>query len=476
MKKNLFYKNIVSTLFLLFLSFVLLGGVFASWSYQYILNRQRDDMQHISDNAAHTVVSLVSRYSLDSLDMRMSLSILGSISNYNIIVSDTSGTVVSCSEGIYCEHIGQVIPSTALERISGNNGQYIGITTLGGLYSSSKYVIITPVTSKITGIAVGYVAVSNAPSDMSKLWRTSSGVLVITAIIVLEIAFIVSFITTKRMTRPINEMTRTVKQFARGDFSSRVHVDTEDEIGQLADSFNLMADSLERSEALRREFIANVSHELKTPMTTISGFADGILDGTISKEKEGEYLAVISSETHRLSRLVRNMLDVSQLSAKDPAELRAHSFDVSEVICQTLLSLEHKITDKGLDVDADLPEEPIITLGDRDSITQVVYNLLDNAAKFAERGSVIKVSLWKQSGRAYISVENCGDTIPESELPLIFDRFHKTDKSRSTDKDGVGLGLYIVKTILDNHREDIFVTSTDHVTKFTFTLTIANQK
>ena len=314
------------------------------------------------------------------------------------------------------------------------------------------------------------------PSDMSELWRTSSIILVITALIVMLVAIIVSFATTKHMIRPINEMTRTVRQFARGDFSSRVNVTSEDELGQLADSFNLMADSLERSENLRREFIANVSHELKTPMTTISGFADGILDGTIPKERENEYLAVISSETHRLSRLVRNMLNVSQLSSKGPIELRKNSFDVSEVICQALLSLEQKITSRGLDVNAELPEEPIITLGDRDSITQVVYNLLDNAAKFAEKGSVIKVSLWKQSGKAYISVENKGETIPENELPLIFDRFHKTDKSRSTDKDGVGLGLYIVKTILDNHLEDMFVTSTYGVTKFTFTLTISPQK
>jgi len=300
--------------------------------------------------------------------------------------------------------------------------------------------------------------------------------LVLVAIIVMEVALIISFITTKRTTRPINEMTKTVRKFARGDFSSRVEVTTEDEIGELADSFNLMADSLERSENLRREFIANVSHELKTPMTTISGFADGIMDGTIPPEKAPEYLAVISSETHRLSRLVRNMLDVSQLSAKEPTELRKSSFDLTEVVVQTLLSLEKKITDRKLDVDAEIPEEPIVTLGDRDSITQVVYNLLDNAAKFAAEGSVIKLSVYKRSGRAYVSVENRGETIPEKELPLIFDRFHKTDKSRNFDKDGVGLGLYIVKTILDNHREDIFVTSANGVTKFTFTLTIAPQK
>ena len=140
-----------------------------------------------------------------------------------------------------------------------------------------------------------------------------------------------------------------------------------------------------------------------------------------------------------------------------------------------LLSLEHKITDKGLDVDAQLPEEAVMVRGEQDAINQVVYNLIDNAAKFAPRGSVLRLAVWKQTGKAYVSVENDGETISPEELPLIFDRFHKTDKSRSQDRDGVGLGLYIVKTILDNHGEDIFVTSRDGVTRFVFTMTVAEK-
>ena len=234
-----------------------------------------------------------------------------------------------------------------------------------------------------------------------------------------------------------------------------------------------MAVSLERSECLRRDFIANVSHELKTPMTVISGFSDGILDGTIPPENERKYLEIISSETKRLSRLVRTMLDMSRIqSAASGAALRG-SFDISEVIRVTLLGLGGKIDARRLDVDAELPEESIVTRGDKDAVTQVVYNLIDNAVKFAENGSTIRVSLWKRGHKAYVAVENKGETIPPEEMPLIFDRFHKTDRSRSEDRDGVGLGLYIVKTILDDHNEDIFVTSADGVTKFTFTLTLA---
>ena len=240
----------------------------------------------------------------------------------------------------------------------------------------------------------------------------------------------------------------------------------------MAVAFNSMADSLEKSEQRRREFVANVSHELKTPMTSIAGFADGILDGTIPPEKEKEYLRIISSETQRLSRLVRKMLDVSRIQSTDTKTLLKKNFDIEEVIVRSLAGLEKKITDRGLDVDVQMPEEPIQVLGDEDGITQVVYNLLDNAAKFADAGSTIGVSLWKQGEKAYVAVRDRGATIPPEELPLVFERFHKTDKSRSQDKDGVGLGLYLVKTIIQNHGEEITVSSRDGLTEFKFSLQI----
>jgi signal transduction histidine kinase len=169
------------------------------------------------------------------------------------------------------------------------------------------------------------------------------------------------------------------------------------------------------------------------------------------------------------------MLDMSQLQSQENKELMKKTFDISEVIRLSLLSLEQKITKRELDVDVNLPEEAVMTLGDQDAITQVVYNLIDNAAKFASPGSTIKLELWKKEEKAYVSVKNTGETISKEELPLIFDRFHKTDRSRSMDKDGVGLGLYIVKTILDSHGEDIFVTSKDGVTDFTFTLELSKE-
>ncbi|MBR6206036.1 MAG: HAMP domain-containing histidine kinase [Oscillospiraceae bacterium] len=474
MKSSLFVKNLFMTVSLLLLCVVLVGGVSSVWTYRYISRTERDKVAAAAETAAHTVSALSGEYEAGSMEMQMNVSMLGKASGYRVLVADSSGTVTSCSDGLTCMHIGMPLPGEMISAVD-VSGSFRGPSALSPEEQGHRYVYALPLTDS-TGTGIGYLAVSADSSKLTETWRESAGRLVMVAIVVMIIAVPVSLFMTMRTTKPIREMTDTVDRFARGDYSARVDIPFDDELGQLADSFNLMADTLERQEKQRSEFIANVSHELKTPMTTISGFADGILDGTIPREKADEYLAVISSETHRLSRLVRSMLDVSSLSAKDPEIIRSQSFDLTDVICQTLLSLEKRILERDLDVDADLPEEPIHALGDRDAITQVVYNLLDNAAKFADPGTVIRISLWKRNDRAYVSVADRGPTIPEEELPLIFDRFHKSDKSRSMDKTGVGLGLYLVKTILDNHHEDIAVTSVDGLTTFTFTLTVASQK
>jgi len=275
-----------------------------------------------------------------------------------------------------------------------------------------------------------------------------------------------------RQIQPLTEMVKATRAYAGGDFDVRMQ-ETGDcgEISELAASFNAMADSLQETERQRRDFIANVSHELKTPMTTIAGYTDGILDGTIPPEKERQYLQIISDESRRLSRLVRRMLDISQIQNK---EMKKEEFDLCESARIALLSMEKKITDRGLDVDAEIPEDSVMVQGDRDLITQVIYNLLENAAKFATPGSQLYLGLTVNGEKAYVTVRNLGPTIPAEEIPLLFERFHKSDKSRSEDKDGYGLGLYIVKTILAQHKEQITVTSQDGVTAFTFTMQMAH--
>lgn len=290
---------------------------------------------------------------------------------------------------------------------------------------------------------------------------------------VLCLAMVFSYVSSVRLTQPLQEMASAVRRFGQGEFDVRVEENRgTEEVNQLALAFNAMADSLAQSETRRQEFVANISHELKTPMTTISGFTDGILDGTIPPDKAPEYLQVVSTETKRLSRLVRKMLDISKLQSQHSV-IGHEQFDLCEIMCQMLLSLEGKINARHLDMDVQIPEESVMVWGEPDAITQVGYNLMDNAIKFSPERAVIQLIITTKDNKAYVTVRNQGPTIPAEELPLIFDRFHKSDKSRSMDKDGVGLGLYIVKTILNNHKEDITVTSENGVTTFTFTMTLA---
>ena len=351
------------------------------------------------------------------------------------------------------------------------------ISDLGGLYDSQRYVVTSPITRETDGELMGYVFVTNAPDTMLDNWSTFLLIATVITVFVLCLSLAVSLIYSKRMARPLDEIAAASRKFARGDFSVRVKQqdDPTDEMGALIDSFNKMADSLQNAENRRSEFIANVSHELRTPMTTIAGFAGGILDGTIPKDQEAKYLTSIRDETRRLSRLVRDMLDASQTRARAADETRRTVFDLTELVLQTLLSFESRATQKNLDVDPQLPENHILVIADKDAITRVIYNLLDNAVKFANPGSCLTLRLYKDAQKAYVSIKDIGETIPPDDLPYIFDRFHKSDRSRSLDKDGVGLGLYLVKSIINSHDEDIAVKSEDGMTEFVFTLPLAEK-
>ena len=475
MKHSIYFRNFLATALIVLLSFIILGGLSSALSYRLATTDKKETMTTTLQETARYIMTRHVYYGveLSDLDLSMWMAMISGVSGFDLLLTDTDGVVGACSDRDF-QYLGETVPETALNAVSSGKTA-VTMSTLGQIYTEPRRVIGAPLGMNINGetFVFGYLFVSSDTAAFRQAWRQFSGVFTLIALNVMVLTFIISFVTTKKQAEPINEMASAARRFAHGEFSTRVEdAGRLDEIGQLTQAFNAMADTLESSETRRREFIANLSHELKTPMTVVAGFAEGILDGTIPPENEVRYLSVISSETRRLARLVKGMLDMSALQSADAGSILEHSFDISEVIRLALLSLSSKIEVKQLDVDAGLPEEPIMTRGDKDSITQVVYNLIDNAIKFSLPGGSICLQSWKQGGRAYVSVENHGETIPADELPHIFDRFHKADKSRSADRDGVGLGLYIVKTILDTHNENIFVTSSDGVTKFVFTLTI----
>ncbi len=471
--KSIYLRNFVAIAALVSICFLVIALSFVGIGRQYMISEFSKNMERSAAEVAHTTAAVAQSDELDSWVLRMNVCSVASAGGNQIFLTDPEGQVLCCSDrDPRCEHIGMMIPQTILEQTE--EGSLPRRSDLGGLFKTRRYVAARPIFSAGEGL-LGYVFVSNQAGNMLGAWSTfltaASGI----AVVVFGIALGVTMVYTRHMARPLDEMAAASRKFARGDFSVRVKQteDPTDEMGALIESFNKMADSLEKAEERRSEFIANISHELRTPMTTISGFADGILDGTIPKDQEEKYLRSISGETKRLSRMVREMLDVSQMRsrASDPAKRTV--FDLTELILQTMLSFENRATKKSLDVDPQLPENHILVRADRDGITQVIYNLIDNAVKFAEKGSCITIRLYKDDGKAYVSVKDKGETIPPDDLPFIFDRFHKSDRSRSLDKSGVGLGLYLVKTIINSHDEDIAVKSEDGVTEFVFTLPLA---
>ena len=467
-----YVRSFVNTAAMVITSFLIVGVAFGVISRNVFLAETREQAARTSRELAAMADAYAGEGQLRSPELGMMLTAVGGSTGQQIFIASEQGYVISCSDAYpTCAHIGVKLNDALLAALP-RSGSAAYLDTLEGLYQETHYTVASAVTDR-NGNLAAYLFVSRDTRDALSVWEAMLPLLFMVSMVVLILALVFGFANSRHMSQPLQEMADAARRFGRGDLSVRVDVSNDDEeISQLGEAFNSMADSLEKSEQRRREFIANVSHEPKTPMTTIAGFADGILDGTIPPESEKKYLQTISSETKRLSRLVRSMLELSRIQAGDREELLSQSFDISEVLRRTLVNFVDKIEQRGLDVDFQVPEEAISVLGNADAITQVVYNLFDNAIKFSRKGTELGISLWKDDAKAYVSVRNHGSTIPESEIPLLFERFHKSDRSRSQDRDGVGLGLYIVKTILNNHGEDIAVTSRQGVTEFVFTLTL----
>ncbi len=475
--RSLYIKNFIMTVGLVLFSFVIIAWALLFIGQRYLVDVHREDMNNSASEVSKVGSVLGKSTDLGSWEFRIIVSALGLASGNHIIVTDTEGTVISCSDrDIACEHVGMELSTNAIDALQYGDS-VDGLGDLDGFFDEKRYVVTEPINAERDDSLLGYVIVSTESGDITAIWTSFTRVMLVVFLSVSLVAMLMSLLMSKRMALPLDEMTAASRKFAHGDFTVRVKEDDSTaEYEALTRAFNNMANSLEKSEEMRNDFIANVSHELKTPMTTIAGFAEGILDGTIPEEAQRRYLGTIADETRRLSRLVRSMLDLAQMKTIGADLSKRKNFDLNELIIRTLLSFESRAEEKELEVDLQLPDDHMRVYADPDAITQVIYNLMDNAVKFASGDSKLTVSLWKRNGRAYISVKNRGENIPPDDLPHIFERFHKSDKSRSIDRDGTGLGLYLVKSILDAHKEDIGVTSREGVTEFVFTLTLSTDK
>ena len=474
--KTTFSRTFSTAATILLLAVLLLGTSFRLLVKDYLTDNTISNLRSDADVIANLAAAYSIEGSLSSRELMLNLDIASQISESDVVICDANGSVVVCScSPMLCKHLGWDIDSAYMAKVL-QNGSDTATGMIKGLYEESRFVVSVPILSADGQAFSGIVIVSVPTEGTNAIMQRISNIFLSASLAVVMIAVLAVSLFARNQSRPLREMARAANAFGHGNLKARVKVDDtySEEVEELALSFNNMASLLQKSEYQRQEFVANVSHELKTPMTTIAGYIDGILDGTIPEHRQTYYLQIVSDETKRLSRLVRSMLDISRLQDQEIPEDKKMHFDLEECAGQVLITFEQKINAKKLDVDVDMPMHPVYTMANQDYITQVIYNLIDNAVKFCPEGGTLGLKIKEGGNKAYVSISNDGDTIPPEELPLVFDRFHKLDKSRSQNRDGWGLGLYIVKTIVISHGENISVTSKDGKTEFTFTMPLVN--
>ena len=489
MFKTSFSKYLTAFIVTIFVSFVILSGIITSMVRNYAFS----DTEARLSKESSIIVRLIEDGGVENVedeiyDISSAIQPMINLnSDYDVIITDENGliimsTVNSDNSEIKKPHINLEegfgsIDLSKFARHTDEDGKvnYVYEGKMGDVLQD-EYMVYAKAVEGVNGVEC-YVMTLTSTTRENNFVSITRRVVINSSIWVMMAAVIAAYFITDRIVNPLKKMTSAAKKFAKGDFSVRVSVSkSNDEVAELGKAFNNMADSLESLEKMRNSFLANVSHDLRTPMTTIAGFIEGINSGAIPPEKHEYYLGIISAEVHRLSRLVSQLLDVSRLESGE-RKFNFTDFDIAEVARIILISFEQKIEDKRLDVEFDAENDGMYARADKDAIYQVLYNLCHNAIKFAREEGKFRIRISRITDtKIKISVYNQGQTLTEEDSKMVFDRFYKSDKSRGLDKSGVGLGLYICKTIVDAHGETIGVDCSDgEGCDFWFTVTEGTQ-
>lgn len=490
MFKSVFTKYVTAFMVIIVISFSILAGIISSQTVQYSIKTKQatvintanflklkfetDIADHLAESEGENAAEDFSfnEYINTGNNKQNITREITTLARYTkefvFMVTDAAGNLLIVDD--YADPStfkSDKIDSAIIEELI-DKQSYQAETTLGDMFAKPYLVHEVPIV--YGGNIVGLVFVCSSSELTTMYVEVMIKIIIMGSLWVMLAALIAVYFISEKIISPLKDMSHAAKSFALGKFDVRVPVVGHDEVAELAVAFNNMASSLEHLEDTRRTFLANVSHDLRTPMTSIGGFIDGILDGTIPPEKHTEYLTRCSNEVKRLSRLVTSLLDISRIQAGE-RKFNKTSFDICEMAREILISFEKKIEDKHLDVEFDCEADKMIAIADRDAIYQVLYNICDNAVKFSRERGKYRIRIASKDKKISVSVYNEGQGIPEEDLAFVFDRFYKSDRSRGLDKTGAGLGLYIAKTIIDAHGEEIKVRSVwGQYCEFIFTL------
>ncbi len=466
MKKGLFSKLVATFAAIIAVSFIMTAAFLSYWFESYYFEQRKGQLTaecgYIAVDAVKYLDGNVSKEGIDE-----KIAYLGNYLSADIWLVDNYGYVYAVSSSEHKKLIATQVLTNDLEDLRlGHTIEKRGI--YGDIFKVPVHTFDIPIFSRgvFKGAIMMHTSVTKLKSTLIRVYE----IIWISALFAIVISCIVIYyFSQKIIVKPLAQINYVADKISKGEVDKRVSIKSKDEIGVLAESFNSMADSLEEVEKNRREFISNVSHEIRSPITSIKGFIGGILDGVIPKEKEKYYLSIAYEETQRLTRLVNDLLDLSAIEAGQ-FKLRIEEIDINEIIRLCVIKFEQKIKEKSLKVDVLMQDDNLYVAADRDRINQVVTNLIDNAIKYVRKGGNVKISTKLKGDKALISVFNDGPTIPENDLKYIWNRFYKGDKSR-TSKLSTGLGLPIVRSILTQLGEDIWIENKESQgVMFTFTL------
>lgn len=470
-KNSLFSKMVVTYTIIITVSFTILAGFLSFWFQDYFIKTRQRELTSQVDVIEGKVTEFLTG-SLSYEDLTEGMKFISSYIGEDIVLVDNNGYVYLVTHFKYAPLIGKQIFHDGLENM--DSSDYIDAFNKYGVYMDEKiYVMMEELKDAkeqsmgATLISVSTYILDNSLSNVYQIIWLSAIFAVIASCIVIY------YFSQKMIVNPLSQMSGVARKIAQGDVDKRVEIHSDDEMEEFANAFNVMADSLQKVEQNRKEFISNVSHELRSPMTSIKGFIGGILDEVIPEEKHKYYLNIAYEEIQRLARLINDLLDLSAVES-GTYKLNKVSVDINEIVRICILRNENRIKNKNLDVQVFFEGSELWVLTDEDKIIQVVTNLLDNAIKYGKDDGLINISCRKKGRKAYISIFNEGPTIDEEDIKHVWERFYKGDKSR-TQKVSTGLGLSIVKKIISLHDEEIWVCNKENGVEFTFTLQLAKK-
>ena len=481
MNKSISTRYFRTTAFLLVTSITFLGMVLMYFCVGYF----RAESENTLLTSVRSLRDSFSTFSVEKLEKLETLrsapnasqavEVVANATGSIFLLTDNYGSILYTSDTTGVVNTSQTVSTKILNRTF-SDGEYAELGELSGIYDHSYYSAGCPLINSDHQI-IGYVFASRDAESLTAFLESIFSAFILSAGVMLLLSSIISIVLTGRLVNPLRRITAAARTFGDGDLTARAPVGGDDEVAQLAVTFNDMADKLEAVDASRQSFMGNIAHELRTPMTTIKGFVDGMLDGTIPDDRRDHYLQIVSQEVGRLTRLTHSMLDITKLETGEYV-VSAVDYDVWETVSTILFSREQQFIEHAIRLTGFNPVK-VLVHADPDLVHQVLYNIVDNALKFTPDGGTIDISVTENTKQGFVTVaiRNTGEGIPDDALPYVFDRFYKADKSRGLHAEGSGLGLHICKQLIGRSGGKIWAESTPgQDATFLFTLPCAKPK